>query len=100
MAVDVADPHYVPPQSRRARIALSRRAQIAVSVLVFLGVWSHAAVVSDATPRIKCKALALAAGDSVTELMADDNVNVLTADNQTECRIDIGGGVVLQGTLP
>jgi hypothetical protein len=100
MAVDVADPYYCPPQSRGARIAWYNRARIVLYVLVFLGVWSRAGVVSDAAPRMECKAQELLADDGATGLTVDGSQTPLGADGAQECRIDIGGGVILEGTTP
>jgi hypothetical protein len=49
---------------------------------------------------MECNAQELAADDGATVITVDGSHTPLGADGAQECRIDIGGGVILQGTLP
>jgi hypothetical protein len=49
---------------------------------------------------MECKAQELTADDGATVLMVDGTQIPLGADEAQECRIDVGGGVILEGTIP
>jgi hypothetical protein len=65
---------------------------MALLMLIFLGLMSWAAVVSDAI-RVECSDELITADDGVTVLTADDGVTALTTGGQ-ECRIDASGAFV------